>query len=91
MTEPILSFRNVSFGYHPAQPILREVDFDLHSGQITAILGPNGAGKTTLLSLTLGWLAAWTGEIRLTGLPLKALPPHERGRRMALVPQSEHT
>ncbi len=88
---PLLSFRNVSFGYHPARPILQDVNFDLHPGRIAAILGPNGAGKTTLLSLTLGWLSAWTGEIHLSGNPLRALPPRERGRRMALVPQAEHT
>jgi iron complex transport system ATP-binding protein len=91
MTAPLLSFRNVSFGYHPSQPILKDVDFDLRPGRIAAILGPNGAGKTTLLSLTLGWLTAWTGEIQLAGIPLRALPPRERGRLMALVPQSEHT
>jgi iron complex transport system ATP-binding protein len=91
MTEPILSFRNVSFGYHPSHPILKDVDFELRPGRIAAILGPNGAGKTTLLSLTLGWLSAWTGEIHLSGNPLRALPSRERGRLMALVPQSEHT
>ncbi len=91
MTDPILSFRKVSFGYSPPQPILKDVDFDLRPGRITAVLGPNGAGKTTLLSLTLGWLSVWTGEIQLTGIPLRALPPRERGRRMALVPQTEHT
>ncbi len=88
---PILSFRHVSFGYRPSHPILKDVDFDLRPGRITAILGPNGAGKTTLLSLTLGWLAAWTGEIHLKGAPLKTLSPRERGRLMALVPQAEHT
>jgi len=91
MTDSILSFRKVSFGYFPSQPILKDVDFDLRPGRIAAILGPNGAGKTTLLSLTLGWFSAWAGEITLTGIPLRALPPRERGRLMALVPQSEHT
>jgi iron complex transport system ATP-binding protein len=91
MTGSILSFRKVSFGYIPSQPVLKDVDFDLRPGRIAAILGPNGAGKTTLLSLTLGWLSAWTGEITLTGIPLRALQPRERGRRMALVPQAEHT
>lgn len=88
---PLLSFHSVSFGYHPSRPILQDVTFDLRPGRIAAILGPNGAGKTTLLSLTLGWLSAWTGEIHLTGIPLRALPPRERGRLMALVPQTEHT
>jgi len=87
----ILSFRSVTFGYTPSRPILQDVTFDLHPGRIAAILGPNGAGKTTLLSLTLGWLSAWTGEIRLAGIPLKALSPREHGQRMALVPQAEHT
>ena len=91
MTSPLLSFRSVTFGYQPAQPILQDVNFDLRPGRIAAILGPNGAGKTTLLALTLGWLPAWTGEITLTGIPLRALSPRERGQRMALVPQSEHT
>jgi iron complex transport system ATP-binding protein len=87
----ILSFHSVSFGYHPRQPVLQDVTFDLHPGRIAAILGPNGAGKTTLLSLTLGWLSAWTGEIRLAGTPLRALSARERGQRLALVPQTEHT
>jgi iron complex transport system ATP-binding protein len=91
MTAPILSFQQVSFGYQPNHPILKDVDFDLAPGRIAAILGPNGAGKTTLLSLTLGWLSAWTGEIQLAGTPLRDLLPRERGQRMALVPQSEHT
>ncbi len=91
MTETLLSFQKVSFGYHPSQPILKDVDFNIRPGRIAAILGPNGAGKTTLLSLTLGWLPAWAGEIHLKGVPLRVLPPRERGRQMALVPQSEHT
>ena len=53
MTDPILSFRDVTFGYRAGHPILRAVTFDLRPGRIAAILGPNGAGKTTLLSLTL--------------------------------------
>jgi iron complex transport system ATP-binding protein len=91
MTDTILSFNKVSFGYQPDQAVLQDVTFDLHPGRIAVILGPNGAGKTTLLSLTLGWLEAWTGEIYLTGLELKTLAPFQRGRRMALVPQNEHT
>ena len=91
MTEPLLTFHKVSFGYQPSNPIVKEVDFELFPGRIAAILGPNGAGKTTLLFLALGWLTTWTGEIRLDGHLLRAMPPRERGRRMALVPQVEHT
>jgi iron complex transport system ATP-binding protein len=91
MNESSLSFHSISFGYHKQEPILQNVDFSLHAGKITAILGPNGVGKTTLLSLALGWLTAWTGEIRLADKPLKGYSHRERGRRIALVPQTEHT
>jgi iron complex transport system ATP-binding protein len=91
MTDSVLSFHNVTFGYDSSQPVLKDVDFEIRPGRITAVLGPNGSGKTTLLSLILGWLDAWSGEIRLTGIPLQSLSPRERGRRLALVPQTEHT
>lgn len=32
-------------------PVLRELDFDVESGEFVALLGPNGAGKTTLLRI----------------------------------------
>jgi iron complex transport system ATP-binding protein len=91
MSEPLLSIRHLSFGYHPGQPVLQDVNFALQPGRIAVILGANGAGKTTLLALLLGWLHAWSGEIALQGAPLPQLSAKERGRRMALVPQSEHT
>jgi iron complex transport system ATP-binding protein len=92
MNAAILSFHGVTFGYHANKaPVLRQVDFDLQPGRVAAILGPNGAGKTTLLYLALGWLSPWKGEIRLQGKSMHAHTRQERGRRLALVPQTEHT
>jgi iron complex transport system ATP-binding protein len=91
MSAPILSFNNVTFGYQRNHPILQQVSFELIPGRVTAILGPNGAGKTTLLYLALGWLGAWTGDILLDGRPLRSCSRQERGRWLALVPQSEYT
>jgi iron complex transport system ATP-binding protein len=91
MTGPALSFRHVRFGYQRTHPVLHDVSFALQPGRVTAILGPNGAGKTTLLALALGWYQPWDGEIWLGDRPLRAYGRAERGRRLALVPQSEHT
>jgi len=88
----ILTFERVTFGYQRATaPILNQAAFSLRPGRVAAILGPNGAGKTTLLNLALGWLQPWEGEVRLQGRPLAVHYRQERGRRMALVPQTEHT
>ncbi len=91
MSAPILSIRHLTFGYYPGQPVLQDVHFSLQPSRVVVVLGANGAGKTTLLSLLLGWLTAWSGEIALQGTPLPQLSARERGRCMALVPQSEHT
>lgn len=91
MNTAVLQFQQVSFGYHRHHPILQDVSFDLQPGRVTAIMGPNGVGKSTLLFLALGWLLPWTGEVRLQGQPLRRVSRMERGRTLALVPQSEHT
>ncbi len=91
MKPALLSFQEVSFGYQRRRPILQNVSFALQPGRVTAILGPNGAGKTTLLYLALGWLSPWNGDIQLDGQPLRSHSRLERGRWLALVPQSEHT
>lgn len=53
MTDPIVSFHNVTFAYEPHEPIiLRDVSFDLAPHTFTTIVGPSGGGKSTLLQLT---------------------------------------
>jgi ABC-2 type transport system ATP-binding protein len=42
---------------------LRDVSFDIYSGELVAIIGPNGAGKTTLLSILAGIQAPSSGEV----------------------------
>ncbi len=46
---------------------LRDCDFELRRGQITALVGANGSGKTTLLSILSGLLAPDEGQVRTDG------------------------
>ncbi|MCS7060713.1 MAG: ABC transporter ATP-binding protein [Anaerolineae bacterium] len=87
----LLAFHDVSFGYYRRRPpVLWDATFHLHAGRILAVVGPNGAGKSTLLGLALGWLSPWSGQITLSGRPVRTLSRSERGRWLALVPQTEH-
>jgi len=90
MTEPLLTFDHIRFGYTPrGAAVLPDLCLEILPGTVTAILGPNGAGKTTLLHLILGWLKPQSGAIILDGKPLHSYARNELGRRIGLVPQSE--
>ena len=61
-----LAMRNItkSFG---ANDVLKQIDFELQSGEIVALLGENGAGKSTLMNILGGVLPADSGTISLDG------------------------
>lgn len=58
------------------------------AGERVAMLGPSGAGKSTLLKLLSGELSAQQGRLLFDGMPMRELPPAERARRRAVLPQS---
>ena len=46
---------------------LRNVDFDLMSGEVHALMGENGAGKSTLMKILAGVHVDYDGEVRIEG------------------------
>jgi iron complex transport system ATP-binding protein len=83
---PLLSFRDVSFGYGE-QDLIQSVSFDLKAGSCTALIGPNGAGKTTMLRLAAGTLQCRSGSVLLSNVSLNTVPLKTLARTIALVPQ----
>ena len=65
-----------------ARAVLQDVSFSIAPGEFVGLIGPNGAGKTTLMRCALGLLAG-QGHANLA-----ALPPAERARAVAWLPQS---
>ena len=83
----MLKLRNVN-QYYGGSHILRDVGFEVASGQCTALLGRNGVGKSTLLRCIVGLLPIRTGTIELDGVDVAALPPHARASLgVGYVPQ----
>jgi branched-chain amino acid transport system ATP-binding protein len=60
---------------------LRDVSFDVPTGQITAVIGSNGAGKTTLLRTISGLVRPATGSIDFDGTELVGLRTEAVARR----------
>jgi ABC-2 type transport system ATP-binding protein len=65
--QPIISVSNVVKTYASGFQALRNVDLEIHRGEIFALLGPNGAGKTTLINIICGIVNATSGKITADG------------------------
>ena len=86
MSEPLIQFRDVDFGYGPNRPVLCGCNFRLQRGSRVALVGPNGSGKTTLLHLIVGLLHPTSGQIEAFGRARKAEADfHEVRRRAGLL------
>ncbi|MFS0840940.1 ABC transporter ATP-binding protein [Paenibacillus sp. 1P03SA] len=64
-------FENVSFGYRPDVPILKNVSFDSAQGSSTALVGPTGAGKTTIVNLLTRFYDVTEGRILIDGRDIR--------------------
>jgi len=67
-----LEFKNVSFGYDD-KPILKNINFTVKQGTITALVGASGAGKTTVGRLVPRFWDVDKGEIKLGGVNIKEI------------------
>ena len=95
MTAPLLGVENVSKRYRlprerllaapPEVQALDGVSFTLQAGRSLGVVGESGSGKSTLARLVMALEAPTSGQVRLEGEDLHALPPAElRRRRSAL-------
>jgi ATP-binding cassette subfamily C protein CydC len=86
-----IAFEHVSFRYAPDLPYVFEtLSLQLPRGSRTAILGPSGAGKSTIAALLLKLIAPESGQIRLGGADLAALPSEAVRQRIAYLSQATH-
>ena len=72
----MLEIKTLSSGYDNIQ-ILKNINIDILSGNLTAVIGPNGAGKSTLLRTISGLTSISQGSIVMDGVDICKLRPDE--------------
>jgi ABC-type multidrug transport system fused ATPase/permease subunit len=77
---------DITFGYGP-EPVVEDVSFEIHPGQIVALVGPNGSGKSTIVSLILGFYRPEKGELLIEGVAYPDLDISHLRRSIGVVHQ----
>jgi simple sugar transport system ATP-binding protein len=72
----LIDMRKVTKSYRGV-PAVRDVDFDLHKGEIHALLGENGAGKSTLMKVLAGVVEPSKGDVLFRDREVKYATPAE--------------
>ncbi|OHT04580.1 ABC transporter family protein [Tritrichomonas foetus] len=64
-----LSVKGLTKVYHGSNKIeaLKDIEFDIHKGEVIVVIGPNGAGKSTLINTIAGAIEPSKGAINLFG------------------------
>lgn len=68
-----VALKNVHFSYNPQVSLIEGLNLTVKPGQRIAIVGPTGCGKTTIINLLMRFYDVDSGEITVSGHPIKTL------------------
>ena len=86
--EPVLELRHVTFAYPGAdEPILKDISFSAHPGEVTAIIGGTGRGKSSILKLIPRLYDPLFGEILVDGVNIRRYRVDDLRSIIGYVPQ----
>ena len=66
-----VEFKNVTFMYEEDNPILKNININIQSGESIALVGPTGAGKSTIVSLISRFYDINEGQILIDGVDIR--------------------
>ena len=82
-----VSFENLEFRYVPENPVLEGLSLELPAGKVTALVGASGSGKTTVSALLYRFYEPQSGQISISGVPIRSIPRTELRNHIGIVPQ----
>lgn len=83
----VIRFENVTFGYRPDRPILKNLTLEIPAGKKIAIVGPSGCGKSTILRLLFRYYDVESGRITIDGQDIRDVQIESLRKAVGVVPQ----
>ncbi len=83
-----ITLENVTFGYEPGEPVLRDLSMRLEAGKKYALVGGSGSGKSTLLNLLMGAYDGYEGSVAIDGKELREIDTDSLYDVMSLIGQN---
>lgn len=82
-----VDFKKVCFSYGEGESVLKNLSFNVKSGQKVALIGPSGGGKSTIVKLLLRFFEIQRGYILVDGVDIADVTQKSLREEVALVPQ----
>jgi len=82
-----VEYRQVTFAYEAAKPVLKDLDLLVLPGEVIALVGASGAGKTTLVNLLFRFYDPQAGSVFIDGINIQDVTLKSLRRQMGIVPQ----
>jgi ATP-binding cassette subfamily B multidrug efflux pump len=82
-----IEFRNLTFAYPDAPPVLHDINLHIPAGSSLAIVGPTGSGKSTLVGLIPRLHDASPGTVLIDGQPIRNFTLSTLRKSIGFVPQ----
>jgi ATP-binding cassette subfamily B multidrug efflux pump len=82
-----VKFEEVTFGYDPNIPVLKNISFTLRRDEKLAIVGPTGAGKSTIINLLARFYDPNDGRILINGHDIRDVALASLRRNISIVLQ----
>jgi ATP-binding cassette subfamily B protein len=86
----LVRFEEVSFGYLPGVPVIKNMTLEARAGETIALVGPTGAGKTTIINLLTRFYEVDQGRISIDGHDIRQVRKADLRRQLGLVLQDTY-
>ncbi|MEM5819098.1 MAG: ABC transporter ATP-binding protein, partial [Desulfitobacterium hafniense] len=83
-----ITYEKVSFSYETDEFALKNINFRLPQGTLTALVGPSGSGKTTITNLLLRFWDSQSGSIKVGGVDIREMDYDQLLAKVSIVMQN---